>query len=87
MAKKIKKIESAKIAGLIVNLFLPGLGTIIAGKYDIGAIQLILALIGCFISMTFVGVIIGIPLYLAMWIWALITGIKSLKKQESRKHL
>ena len=78
--KKEKTSETIALAGLIVNLFLPGLGTIILGKYDIGTIQLILALIGCFLAMTFIGTIIGIPLYLGMWIWALVTGIKELKK-------
>jgi TM2 domain-containing membrane protein YozV len=89
MAKKAKKenvkkaSEGTAVLGLIVNLALPGLGTIIAGKYDIGTIQLVLSLVGCFFTMTFIGAIIGLPLYLAMWIWALITGIKILK--ESRK--
>jgi len=68
------------IAGLVVNLILPGLGTIIRGKYDKGTLQIILALAGLLFSITFAGVIIGMPLFAAMWLWALFDGIKSLKK-------
>ncbi|MEM2956281.1 MAG: hypothetical protein QW041_01770 [Candidatus Pacearchaeota archaeon] len=83
--KKQKRKDDEKttiIIGLIVNLFLPGLGTIIFGKYDIGIIQLVLSLVGFFISITTIGVIIGIPLIIGMWIWALVTGIIVLKKNK-----
>jgi len=77
MPKK-KTNESTVIAGLIVNLFLPGLGTIIMGKNEVGVIQLVLSLAGVFLIATIFGMIIGCPLWVAMWIWALIVGIKTL---------
>ena len=82
MAKKETKVrflKSAAVLGIIANLFLPGLGTIIIGKYDIGSIQLILTLIGLFFLITLIGSIIGIPLIAAMWIWSLVVGIKNLR--------
>jgi len=66
--------KTMAIVGLILNiLVLPGLGTIIGAienkpYMNQGIIQLVLFLIG--IPLTFV--IIGIPLMIAMWIWALV---------------
>lgn len=68
------------IAGLIVNLFIPGLGSIIGGKTNAGIIQLVLSALSAFLIITVLGALIGIPLAIAMWIWALITGIKMVKK-------
>ena len=74
-----KKIgESTIVAGLIVNLLLPGLGTIIFGETSIGVIQLVLSLAGIVLMATIIGLIIGCPLWIAMWIWALVVGIKAL---------
>jgi TM2 domain-containing membrane protein YozV len=78
--EKSMNSKSLAIIGLLVNLIAPGLGTIITGKYDIGAVQLILALIGLFFSITKIGSIIGIPIIAAMWIWALVVSIKNLKR-------
>jgi len=79
-----KKIgESTIVAGIIVNIFLPGLGTIIFGEKETGIIQLVLSLTGVVLVATIIGAIIGYPLWIALWIWALITGIKTLN--DSRK--
>ena len=86
MAKKKEKLlKETAISGIIVNLFLPGLGTVIMGKYDIGSIQLILSIIGLFFLITLIGSIIGIPLFIAMWVWSLITGINHWKKLKRQK--
>lgn len=79
MAKnKIKKpSQGIAIAGLLLNiLILPGLGSLIGGKISSGVLQLIFSLIGLGLTLTIIGAIIGIPLMIAMWIWALVTGIK-----------
>jgi large-conductance mechanosensitive channel len=85
MAKPKKLSKNIAIAGFVANVLLPGVGTIILGKYDIGTIQLVLALLSLslFLSIT----AIGIPFFIAVWIWALITGIKALKKAKKRKNL
>ena len=75
MAKPKKLSRNIATAGLIANIFLPGLGTIILGKYDMGTIQLVLALLSIFLSI----MAVGIPFFIAVWIWALITGIKALR--------
>ena len=81
MAKKPDK--TLAIVGLILNiLVLPGLGTIIAGRTKPGVIQLVLSIVGLGLTLTIIGAIIGIPLIIAMWIWALVSGIKIVQEAD-----
>jgi hypothetical protein len=66
--------ETKNIVGLLVNLVIPGVGTIIWGDSNKGVIQLVLFLVGFFLSF----IIIGFPLLIGVWIWALVMGIKKL---------
>jgi TM2 domain-containing membrane protein YozV len=69
--------ETLAIICLLLNIIiLPGLGTLIAKRTTPGIIQLVLFIIGIPLSL----IIIGIPLMIAMWVWALISGIDILKK-------
>ena len=77
--EKTKTPKGIVILGLIGNIIFPGVGTIILGKYDIGIIQLVLSLVGLFFLINSVGIMIGIPFLLAIWIWALVVSIKALK--------
>ena len=80
MADK-KPDKTLAIVGLILNIvILPGLGTIIAGRTKTGVIQLALYIFAILLDLTLIGLIIGIPLGIAMWIWALITGIQILQQ-------
>jgi len=70
------------VIGVISNLFIPGLGTIIFGKYEIGMIQLSL-LIAC-VLMLFSSIppaIISLIVFptAAVWIWAFATSICEIK--------
>jgi len=70
-------LYAVAIVGLILNLILPRLGTIIGATenkqyMNAGIIQLVLFLVG--VPLTFI--VIGIPLVIGAWIWALVTGIK-----------
>ena len=82
--ERMKTPKEIVILGLIGNIILPGVGTIIIGKYDIGIIQLVLSLVGLFFLINAVGIMIGIPFLLAIWIWALIVSIKALKNPDKR---
>lgn len=67
------------IIGLIVNLFIwPGLGTLIGGNTGTGVIQMVLALI----SIPLIFILIGIPLLIGVWIWALVSSIQQINKSE-----
>jgi len=79
MANK-KVDQNIAILALILNIvIMPGLGTIIGGRTNEGVIQLVLFLVSiplCFL-------IVGFPLMLGMWIWALISGISILNESRA----
>lgn len=63
--------------GIVVNLFLPGLGTLIMGKWVTGAIQLgVLATVWALKLLSFglLGFVLW-PVSGAVWLWALVGGI------------
>lgn len=66
-----------KTVGIILNFFLPGVGTIVIGKAGQGVTQLCLYGLGVLCTATLIGAIIGIPLMLAAWIWAMVTTVSS----------
>lgn len=68
--------KNTAIAALVVNIVFPGVGSLIGGRTRTGIIQLVLGLIGLGLSL----ILIGLPLLLAVWVWALITGIQILNE-------
>lgn len=66
-----------KVVAIIVNFFLPGLGSFFVGKVGQGIAQLILYIIGLILIFTGIGAIIGIPLCVGVWIWGLVTAATS----------
>ena len=80
-----------KVLGFIVNIFLPGIGTMVVGKVGTGILQFLLVLVAAFLtatallSITFLTAtallsIIGIPLGIGVWIWAMVSAATSLDK-------
>lgn len=72
MAKKNNDALLYAILGLIINWIIPGVATIVWGNRKHGIIQLILYIVGIVLSF----VLIGIPLVMAAWIWALVSSIQ-----------
>ena len=69
------------VIGLLLNIFiLPGLGSLIGGRYLAGIFQFILIVISFILDLTIVGLVIGIPLGALVWLWALITGISMIMR-------
>ncbi len=64
--------EMKNIVGLLINLVIPGVGTIIWGESKTGTIQLVLFLVGGMLSAVGVGAL----LIAGVWIWALVLGIQ-----------
>ena len=65
MVKKQKNDTGLAVGGLILNLFIPGLGTLINGNKEqkgAGVGQFVVGLIGLFLTFTLIGAIIGIPM-------------------------
>ncbi len=82
--KDSKKDNTLQIVGLILNIILlPGLGTLIGGgkqRTTHGILQLVFFVVGIIFCITIIGIIFGIPLMIAMWIWALIDGINMVQE-------
>jgi len=83
--------EGKAIAGLIVNLFFPGLGSLIGGRTKTGIWQLVLLVLswvlvfgGVFLSLLgsvlSLLIILGWVVSIGNWIWALVTGIQMVKE-------
>ena len=69
--------KTIAILALLLNILVfPGLGTIIGGKFKTGIWQMILFSIGVALSF----ILIGIPIIVAVWIWALVSSIKILQE-------
>jgi len=66
-----------KIVAIIVNFFFPGLGTLLIGQIGTGIAQLLLTIVAAVMVATGVLSIIGIPLGIGVWIWALVSAAKS----------
>jgi len=62
-----------KAVAFIINIFLPGAGTILIGKIGIGIVQLVLYGIAHFLMWTVIGFLFGLPLLAIVWLWGLIT--------------
>lgn len=66
-----------KALAIIVNFFIPGLGTLIIGKVGQGIAQLILYGVGFFLAFGFMMLLVGLPICFAVWVWALIVAAKA----------
>jgi TM2 domain-containing membrane protein YozV len=63
-----------KVIAILLNLLLPGVGTMTLGKIGQGVAQLILALLGAFLSVMGIFLIFGVPLYIGALIWSLVSA-------------
>jgi TM2 domain-containing membrane protein YozV len=66
-----------KAAAIILNVFLPGVGSFFVGKPGQGIVQIVLYFIGIVLSFTVFLAIIGVPLCIGVWIWGVITATSS----------
>jgi TM2 domain-containing membrane protein YozV len=71
-----------KAVALIINFFIPGLGSFFVGKAAQGILQIILYSIGIVLIFTGIGLFIGVPLCIAVWIWGLATALNSPSQPE-----
>lgn len=63
-----------KAVAIIVNFFIPGVGSFFVGKVGQGIVQLILYIVGMALTVTFILSIVGIPMAIGAWIWGLVTA-------------
>lgn len=63
-----------KILVVLLNVFLCPVGSFVAGKWIQGLMQLALMVLALFFALTFIGIVIAVPIALVAWIWGLITA-------------
>lgn len=68
-----------KLVAFILNLFVPGLGTLFVGRIGTAIIQLLLIPIGIALIM-FGGV--GVLVLVADWVWGLLTVVQAWRKPD-----
>lgn len=72
------------ILALILNIIIwPGLGSLIAGE-NVGWTQGFLMLLGVILIFTIIGIIIAIPLMIAMWVWGIMTGVQLINRANAQ---
>lgn len=59
---------------VLLNVFVPGVGTLVMGKYLVAFFQWAIWAFGIVLSFTMIGAIVGIPLSTIAWIWAIVTA-------------
>jgi TM2 domain-containing membrane protein YozV len=62
-----------KVSGVLINLFVPGIGTMVVGKIGQGIAQFVIWAVGVAICFSVVGAIIGLPMAIGAWIWSLVS--------------
>jgi TM2 domain-containing membrane protein YozV len=56
----------------LVNVFLPGIGSMMVGKVGEGVAQFMIWGIGILFCFTLIGAVVGLPMAIAGWIWAIL---------------
>lgn len=75
MSDPARRGHPKAVAGLIINLIVPGAGTLLVGKTAVGLTQLVIFLASVFMNLTGTMAVAGVPIWIAVWMWALITSI------------
>ena len=63
-----------RVLAVIVNIFFPGVGTILVGKIISGVVQFLLYALAVALTATGVGGLLGIPLGVVVWIWGIVSA-------------
>ncbi len=88
-----KTNQALAIVALLLNiLVIPGLGSIIGGRIITGILQMVFFVLGmglvvggAIFSIFLVGIpflIAGLILVFAMWVWAIVTGVRLIHNSE-----
>ncbi len=70
------------ILAVIVNFFIPGIGSFIVGKGGAGVAQLLLFIVGLFLIVTVLFSLFGFIMVAVAWIWGLITAANANNTQK-----
>lgn len=75
--------------GIVVNLFLPGIGTLLMGKWFSGVIQLGVLAVAWILGVASFGILRPFlwPISGVIWVWALAGGILTYVERSNRRPL
>lgn len=73
--------EGTAVTALVLNIIIPGAGSLVAGRTSQGVVQLVLWVV----SFPLMFVLIGFPMLLAVWIWSLVSGIQIMEESKRRQ--
>ena len=73
--------EGTAVTALVLNIIIPGVGSLVAGRTSQGVVQLVMWVV----SFPLMFVLIGFPMLLAVWIWSLVSGIQILEESKRRQ--
>lgn len=73
--------DGTAVTALVLNIIIPGAGSLVAGRTSQGVAQLVLWVV----SFPLCLVLIGFPMLLAVWIWSLVSGIQILEQSKRRQ--
>ena len=73
--------EGTAVTALVMNIIIPGVGSLIAGRTSQGVVQLVLWVVSFPLCLA----LIGFPMLLAVWIWSLVSGIQILEESKRRQ--
>ncbi|HEY2748838.1 MAG TPA: hypothetical protein VGL86_29660 [Polyangia bacterium] len=73
--------DGTAVTAMVLNILIPGVGSLVAGRTSQGVVQLVLWVV----SFPLCLVLIGFPMLLATWIWSLVSGIQILEESKRRQ--
>ena len=77
-AKSTRKSRTIGVIALILNLIIPGLGSLVGGRYKAGTWQIILTAIAWITVFTPALIIISFVAYIIALVWGIVTSIRIL---------
>ena len=71
-----------KFVVIAANFVMPGVGSLLAGEYARGCLQLLITILGVLLWMTGALALGALPLWAFAWIWGMFTALDYQQKQE-----
>ena len=73
--------DPTAVTAMVLNVIVPGLGSLISGRTSTGVGQLVLWMVGFLLSF----VLVGIPIVIGAWVWSVVTGVRILEESKRRQ--
>ena len=68
------KPEPPRVLGVIINLFLPGVGTLIVGRMAEGVLQIVIDIVATILTFTVIFSPVALGMFIVVWLWGLVSA-------------